>query len=131
MRKYLFVVALFSLASPAFATTRYIAQTAGTFTGGSACNGQTAITPTTWKATAESAGDISYICGTISGTTNFQPIVFGWSGSSGNPITLIFDTGASIQASYCSATGCINVNGHNYITINGGTNGFVESTLNG
>ena len=46
---FLLTAALFS-----FGTTRYVAQTAGTFSGGTACNGQTAITPATWNSTTES-----------------------------------------------------------------------------
>jgi len=76
-------------------------------------------------------GTTVHICGAITGTTSFRPFVFQGSGTSGHPVTLLFESGASIQASYCSSTGCINVNGQSNIVINGGTNGYVESTLNG
>jgi hypothetical protein len=122
--------------SPAFATTRYIAASAGTFSGGSACNGHTAITATTWNSTSESAGDISYICGTITGSAGGTLLQVGWSGSSGNPIQLIFDTGAVLTAPYWlngnngGGSGAIAINGFSYITINGGpTCGWSQSTL--
>ena len=49
----LFVIAV---GRPAFGTTRYISQAAGTFSGGQACNGQTTITPATFNADHECAG---------------------------------------------------------------------------
>lgn len=130
-RKLLLAMIFIICCLPAAATTRYIAQGAGTFSGGTACNGQTAITPATWNATSESAGDISYVCGTITGSGGSTVLTFSWNGSSGNPIQLIFDTGASLQAPYFNSSGAINVNAHTFITINGGTNGFIEATANG
>jgi hypothetical protein len=139
---------LILLSVPCVATTRYIAQTAGSFSGGTACNGHTAITPATWNSTSESAGDISYVCGTLTGTAGANVLTFSWSGTSGNPIKLIFDTGASIQSPYCDygGYGCISLYGLSYILIDGGTpcgtttggvnsgnscNGYIENTLNG
>src|ERR1700685_4271578 len=98
IKKLIFLILLSAL--PAMATTRYVAQTAGTFSGGTACNGQTAITPATWNSTSESPGDLTWICGTITcsapGATAFT---FSWSGSSGNPITLKFDSGGNLTCS--------------------------------
>ena len=124
---------LVAFALPAHASTRYIAATAGTYTGGSACNGQTAITPTTWNSTAETAGDISYVCGLITGTAGQTLLTFGWSGSSGSPLQLIFDTGADLQAPYWGSSndGAIDTAGQNWIVINGGTNGIIENMANG
>jgi Bacterial Ig domain/Right handed beta helix region len=119
------------LCSMAFGTTRYVAQTAGTFSGGAACNGQTAITVATFNSTALSAGDTTYICGTITasaGASNF--IVPDGAGSSGNPVTIIFDTGAVLTATYWSGA-AINLNGQAYETVNGGTNGTIQATANG
>jgi hypothetical protein len=119
------------MAHPAFATTRYIAQTAGTFSGGSACNGQTAITAATWNSTPESPGDVSYVCGTITGTAGQILLGFAWSGSSSNPITLIFDTGAVLASPVWSLNGAINIYNLSNIVINGGTNGTIQNTANG
>jgi hypothetical protein len=129
----LFLLLFFS-ALPLFATTRYVATGAGTFSGGSACNGQTAITRATWQSTSESPGDITYLCGTVTGTAGDTGLSINWSGSSGNPIQFIFDTGSSLQAPYWGATnssGALNLNGVSYVTINGGTNGIIENTANG
>jgi hypothetical protein len=135
LKKITILLIAFLCASAAQATTRFIAQTAGVFTGGSACNGQTAITPATWNSTSEVAGDSSLICGTLigsGGTTGSSGalLTFGWSGSSGTPITLTFDTGAIIESGAWS-TGAINPAGHNFLVINGGTNGEIVALSNG
>jgi hypothetical protein len=112
------------LAAPAFATTRYVAATAGTFTGGSACNGQTAITVATWNGLTLAPGDTTYLCGTITGAANATGLVVPSSGSSGSPLQVIFDTGAVLTSPIwngnTSTGGAINTNGQSYITINGG-----------
>jgi hypothetical protein len=124
-------LAILLFAVPTFATTRYIAQTAGTFNGGSACNGQTTITPAAWNSTSLNPGDTTYVCGTITaGTASGSVLTLSQSGSAGNPITILFDTGAVITAPSWSA-GAINLNGKNFITIDGGTNGIIQATANG
>jgi hypothetical protein len=122
---------LLALAAPLFGTVNYIAQSAGTFSGGSACNGQQAITPATWNSTSESPGDISYICGTINAAAGATVLTIGWSGTSSAPIQLIFDTDAIIQAPYLNVSGGIVVNGQSWVTINGGGNGIIQNTLDG
>jgi hypothetical protein len=124
------IFVLVALVAPSFATTRYIAQNAGTFSGGSACNGQAAITPATWNSVSEAPGDISYICGTITASAGATILTVSWSGSSGNPIQLIWDTGAVLTAPYWNTGGGININA-NYVTLNGGTNGLMTATANG
>jgi hypothetical protein len=124
-------LAILLFAVPTFATTRYIAQTAGTFNGGSACNGQTTITPAAWNSTSLNPGDTTYVCGTLTaGTASGSLLRFSQSGSAGSPITLIFDSGAVITAPSWSA-GAIELNGQNFITIDGGTNGIIQATSNG
>ena len=133
-RTLLLLLLLASL--PAAATTRYIAATAGTFTGGTACNGHTAITAATWNSTTEAAGDISYVCGTITGTGGANILTMSWSGTSGNPITLFFDTGAIVQAPYCatgvggSQSACVVVSGQ-FDVVDGQNTGLIQATLNG
>ncbi len=131
MKKIWTILGLLLVTASAFGTTRYIAQTAGTFSGGSACNGQTAITPATFNSTTLSPGDTAYICGTLTaaaGASNFLTI--GQSGTSGNPISIIFDTGAVITATYWSGP-VIYFPSLSYITIDGGTNGVIQATANG
>lgn len=135
------IIALLYPALPAMATTRYVAQTAGTFSGGSACNGQTTISPATFNGTTLSPGDITYLCGTITGTAGSGLITVKQSGTAGNPIQIIMDTGALLQAPYfpgsanqatCSSDcGAIAVLGQNYVIIDGGSNGTIQNTLDG
>jgi hypothetical protein len=130
----IFCVVFFGLmeASPAYGTTRYIAQTAGTFSGGQACNGQPAITPASFNGITNSPGDVNYICGTITGGTNAQLLAPSGNGASGNPVSIKFDTGAILQAPYFSATsGAINLDGHSYWVIDGQNTGTIQNTANG
>lgn len=128
----LMVFSVLVLTRPAGATTRYIAQTAGTFSGGSACNGQTTITPATFNGITNSAGDMDYICGTITGSAGSNLLTVHGNGSSGSPITIMFDTGAVLQAPYFSAaTYGINGSGAQWVVIDGGANGIIRNTANG
>jgi hypothetical protein len=74
-------------------------------------------------------------CGTftaLAGTCGL--FAFQGSGTSGNPITLKWDTGAIMQAPYFCAnhdSGAIDLVGHNWIVIDGGTNGILQNTANG
>lgn len=114
----------------ALANTVFIAQSGGTFSGGSACNGQstqavsyfnssgnwTSGTPTGQQI---GPGTTVYLCGTISSQLAFQG-----SGNSSNPITLIFDSGAEMSASGTTwhANEPLYLVNRSYIVINGGTN---------
>jgi hypothetical protein len=94
------------------ATTQYVSQSGGTYSGGSACNGHTAISIATFNAGSESAGNTYYFCGVI--TT--PPSIKG-SGTSGNVITFLWDTGARISVPYGQI---INLNGNSYLLFDGG-----------
>jgi hypothetical protein len=125
------VLIVLALCLPSLATTRYIAATAGTFSGGVLCNGQTAITPATWNGLTLSAGDTSILCGTFS-STSATLLTVGQSGTSGNPITILFDTGTNITQGHCpSPLGCIDAAGVNWIVVDGGVNGLIMNTTNG
>ncbi len=84
-------------------------------------------------------GTTVHLCGTITVGAGTNALDFKGSGSSGSPVTLKFETGASIQSPYFpyatetsgSVAGAITVNTKNYITIDGGTNGVVKTTANG
>jgi hypothetical protein len=133
----------FVLAGSALAqvNTVYISQNGGTFSGGTACNGQTTVTPSsvTWAA-----GNTYYICGSITVAENSTGLTVGASGASGSPILIIFDTGAQITSTAMAAG--INLGSRSYITIDGGTtcgytgspgsssvacNGTIQNTDNG
>lgn len=90
-------------------------------------------------------GNTLVLCGTITGSAGSTAITFNASGTSGKPITVLFAHGARLQAPYWGSNGAINLNGHAYITIDGGAmgqiggiagnarnvNGFIENTANG
>lgn len=69
-----------------------------------------------------SAGDTVHLCGTITTSLQVQD-----SGSAGLPITILFEPGAKISKPSCSDY-CLSTNSRSYITIDGGTNGIIEST---
>ena len=72
------------------------------------------------------------ICGTFSGGAGATEFTFQGNGSSGSPITLLFDRGTTLSAPYWSASnGAINISGRNYVTINGQGSGIVQNTGNG
>lgn len=140
MRRILLFVVLL-IAVKALATTRYVASSAGVFSGGTACNGQTAITLATWNGLTLSAGDLTWVCGTITvsgnGAVGFD---FGTNtGTAGNPLTLKFDTGAVVVcATYClgggggTNGGAIAMRANSYIVIDGnGKTGTIANGLNG
>jgi hypothetical protein len=108
-------------------TTYYIAQNAtGGNTGSSCANARSAAwfnTPANWGTGAGQIGPGTtvHLCGTLTGIANGNVLQFKGSGAQGNPVTLLFETGAVVQAPYCSSTGCIDLNGQSHITIDGGT----------
>ncbi len=133
----LVIVAVVATTRPASATTRYIAQSAGTFSGGTACNGQTAMTAATFNRITNSPGDLDYICGTITGSAGAQLLTPKGNGAAGNPVTIKFDTGAILQAPYFAPSpnggcgGAICLFGLSYYTIDGQNTGTIQNTANG
>lgn len=93
--------------------TRYISQSGGVFSGGTACNGQTAVSVATFNGLTPAAGDINWFCGTITSS-----ITIGGSGSSGNVITFNWDTGSRISVTF---GGIINVGSQGFLLFDGGT----------
>jgi len=133
-------------ASRAAATNVYIAQSATGTADGSSC---TAAQPVSFFNNASNWGGGStqigpgttvHICGTITAGTNTSGLFVQGSGSSGQPITILFEPGAIVQSprfggapdgscSTCDAG--IAVNNFNYITIDGNNTGIVQNTANG
>ncbi len=116
------------------AETIHVAQTAaGGDTGADAANAHAM----TWFNTAGNwgggageidPGDTVVFNGTITSTATVQA-----SGSSGNVITLLFATGAKFSKNYWGqgSSAAIYAASKSYITIDGGTNGIIETTANG
>jgi len=136
----LVIVLVFVATRPAFGGTRYIAQSAGTFSGGKACDGHTTITPAMFNRLTNSPGDVNYICGTITLPINTPGLTVRGSGTSDKPITINFDSGAVLASPEWPAEGtggAIDIGGNSYITINGNggsggaVQGVIEATSNG
>ena len=78
-------------------------------------------------------GTTVHLCGTFTGSAGSTLLTFQGNGSSGNPVTLLFESGANLTAPYwgSSASAAINTNGKSYVTIDGGANGIIQNTANG
>lgn len=140
IRKLLALSAFLLLACPAQAVTRYVSQSGGVFSGGSACNTQTAISVATFNFTAQSPDDVNILCGTI--TSALDP---SGSGTSGHVVIIKFDSGASIQMPAIPIGGAIVLTGLSFYLIDGGGGscgyvsnanvtcnvGVIKSTANG
>ena len=104
----------------------FVAQTSAGSANGTSCANAAAIT-TLSTTTHWTAGNVIGLCGTI--TSESPP---KHPGRIGNPITVYWEPGASISASAPTCTsGCVNINNRSYITLNGGTNGIIQTTDNG
>jgi len=108
----------------------YIAQAAAGVGDGSSCANAKAAsffnTAGNWGtgSTQIGPGTTMHLCGTITSSLN----VLG-DGAAGNPITIYFEPNAKISQPVCGD--CMNMDNRNYITVDGGTNGIVESSNNG
>jgi hypothetical protein len=119
----------------------YITQDAsGSDTGADCSNAHSAVwlnTASNWASPKEigkiAPGDSAHLCGTFTGTAGQTMFTIPGSGSSGNPVTIVFETGSHLDAPYWggASNGAITISGKNYITINGGTNGIIQNTANG
>jgi hypothetical protein len=125
---------------PARANNVYIAATAqGGHTGADCAdalvyayfNDASNWTSATPSGTSIGPGTTVHICGTITGGAGARLLTFNGSGTSDNPITLEFESGASLKAPYFSAQGAIYMSGLSNLVVNGATNGLIEATLAG
>lgn len=110
----------------------YIGQSASGAANGADCND---AKPVTFFNTAADwgtgGGQIGPgvtvdLCGTITSSMTAQG-----SGTSGNPIIIFWEPGATISEPYCSSAGCFNTNSQTYLVLNGGNNGSIQATANG
>jgi len=121
MNGLLRVLSIFVLLSAANAATVYYAQSSAGGNTGADCADAKALSAVTWTA-----GNTYHQCGTI--TSRVSP---GVSGSAGNVITIIFETNSKISMTSCGSTGCLDLAGLTYITVDGGSNGIIEATGSG
>ena len=81
------------------------------------------------------SGTTVHLCGTFNGAAGSTMLTFHGSGTSGNPIILLFEPGANLTAPYWSTSGAINTNGNTWVIVNGdaagGRQGILQATANG
>jgi len=110
----------------------YIGQTDTGSATGVDCSNTHGITwlntASSWAAVAGKIGPGStvHLCGTIS-----TAIAVKGAGTTGNPITILFEPNARMSAPYWGGEGAIRVNGVSNIVVDGGTNGIIEATDDG
>ena len=109
-------------------STIFVSQSGGSVSCG-ADGTQTTISVATLNSTAGDwvAGNIIKVCGNIT-----SQIVADGSGASGNPWTVIFETGASATTTVWGSNGALVSNGHSHGVFDGGTgNAVISNTANG
>jgi len=122
----------------------YIAQNAaGADIGTDCANAHSAgwfNTAANWGAGANqiSPGDTAHLCGTFTGTAGSTGLTPRASGTAATPTVILFEPNAVMTAPYWGTNdgnaptgGAIKISGVNYITVDGGTNGTIQNTLNG
>jgi hypothetical protein len=139
----LIVFCFLMVESRGFASTTtkdiYIAQNAAGAANGADCAD---ALPVSWFNNAANWGNgptqigpgtTVHLCGTFTGSAGQTLLTFQGSGTSGNVITLKFETNAQLNAPYWSGSnGAILVpGGTSFIVIDGGTNGIIQNTDNG
>jgi hypothetical protein len=144
----LFLLVLISivLTIDCFAEDFYIAQSAVGSGNGTSCANAKAVsyfnTSSNWAkpklAGKIGPGDTVHVCGTITGTSGQNILTAQGSGAAGSPVTIFFEGNAILQAGYLGTNdgtnpsgGAIKLQGVNYVTVDGGTNGIIQNTANG
>jgi len=135
---------LCALGACASATNVYIAQNATGAANGADCADAEPVsffnTSGNWGSGSShiGPGTTVHLCGTFTGGPGSTMLTIQGSGSSGNPITVLFEPGAQLNAPYWGGNpfngnngAAIVCAGFNYITIDGGANGTVQNTANG
>ena len=126
---------LFVAASTAQANDIYLSQNGSGAGNGADCGD---AFPASWfnsgsnwgsGGTQIGPGTIVHLCGTITGSAGATGLAFQAGGVSGRPIVLLFESGARLSSPQWGAA--ISSNNKSFITIDGGANGIVESTMAG
>src|SRR5579885_1094893 len=131
-KKVIFVLCfVFTAVSLAHANDIYIAQSAACANSGSSCSNAHSVgwlnSSSNWGTGSAQVGpgDTVHLCGVIS-----SPITVQASGTSSAPITIFFESGASMQSPVWS-TPAITFNGQSWIIVDGGANGRIFDTNSG
>jgi len=122
------------ITNDAFAADFYIAQSQSGNNNGTTCADAYSLawfnTSANWANPKQTGkvgpGDVVHLCGTFTSEAAFQE-----GGSSGSPITVLFEDGAIFSYLPANNGKFISTNGKAYIVIDGGTNGIIEAIDNG
>jgi hypothetical protein len=119
------------------ATDIYIAQTAAGGNNGADCADAFAVnffnTASNWGSNLGQIGPGTtvHLCGIFTAPAGSNGyLAFQGSGNNGNPVTLLFESGAILTATYWGGA-AIQLGSNSYITVNGGSNGIIQATANG
>jgi hypothetical protein len=132
MRPLLGLLVLLLFPSLSSAADIYVAQNAAGSDTGADCTNAHAVTffntVGNWGSGAGKIGPGTtvHLCGIIT-----TPITVQGSGTAGNPITVLWETGAKFSKPSWGGGAVITMNGKSYIVLDGGTNGIIEDTNNG
>lgn len=131
--KIVSVIVLILASVAAHGADIYFASSAAGSANGTSCANAYARTVFNTNNSNWTPGNTLHLCGTFTAAANADSYLqMQASGTSGNPITIKWESGAIVQAPYFSdAHGGIDMNGKNYITLDGGSNGIVQNTANG
>jgi len=124
---------LFALPTLSVAKDIYITQNTAGSDSGTDCADAHSVS---WFNTNQSAGNTYHMCGTFTGGAGSTMLSVS-GGSAGSTKTILFEAGAGFTAPVWGsgsgafpAGGAINITG-SYVTIDGGTNGYINATLSG
>jgi hypothetical protein len=121
----------------------YISQSGAGTMDGSTCGNAKPLsffnTSGNWGSGGAQIGPDTFVhaCGAFVGAASSTIFTFQGSGSSGHPITLLFESGATVSAPYFapnnggSGGGGINMSNLSYLIVDGGSNGVLQNTANG
>jgi hypothetical protein len=77
-------------------------------------------------------GTIVHLCGTFTGAINTTMLTAQGSGTSGRPVRILFESGTALNSPvWAGGAGAINISGHSYIVVDGGSNGIIQNTDSG
>jgi hypothetical protein len=126
--KHVVLAVLLCASLYAMAGDVYITQaTSGSDTGVDCANAHSA----SWFNSKATGGNTYHLCGTFTGGANSTMLTVPASGAAGNPLIILFETDAVLTSPAWSPNGAVNINGKNYVTVDGGSNGIIRNTDDG
>ena len=149
MRRLLVVLSFLFISVSTKANDVYVAASGAGSQNGSSCANALVYSyfdnQVNWTSTPPGSGSILigpgttvHLCGTFTGAAGSTLLTFKGSGTSSAPVTVLFESGARLSATYWASGngnspggGAINLNGQGYLVVDGGSNGVIENTDNG